>query len=253
MLEQLVLSQGISTDKQSGLTCRALSECGSSGIHHQAEAVRKVAERVLLLVYRVNPRLIRKQLPPDDDITRRNLLYRQLFTEFDKIDMERQKQMLKPNVNPGTNGTLGRTKKATNKTSDSAAGSKYIVSNGLKKPRNLSQNSNSDDDGGERNESKISADNQIESKTEKQCCPFCDWEYDGDAGQLDRHFWKSCPFLIKCWECNQVLEVSALNTHLASKCYFIRVTAHENCVGPHLYMELRLYVWKFGAAKFQLI
>lgn len=71
----------------SGLTCRTLSEFGSSSLHHPAEAVRKVAERILVLIYKVNPRLVRKQLPPDDDITRRNLLYRQLFHEFDKIDM----------------------------------------------------------------------------------------------------------------------------------------------------------------------
>lgn len=88
MLEQLVLSQGINKEKQSGLSPRTLTEAGISGIHHPAEPVRKVAERVLLLVYKVNPRLVRKQLPPDDDVTRRNLLYRQLFTEFDKIDLE---------------------------------------------------------------------------------------------------------------------------------------------------------------------
>lgn len=88
MLEQLVLSQGINKEKQSGLSPRTLTEAGISGIHHPAEPVRKVAERVLLLVYKVNPRLVRKQLPPDDDVTRRNLLYRQLFSEFDKIDME---------------------------------------------------------------------------------------------------------------------------------------------------------------------
>lgn len=88
MVEQLIINQGISTDKQSGLTCRTLSEFGSSCLHHPAEAVRKVGERVLVLVYKVNPRLVRKQLPPDDDITRRNLLYRQLFHEFDKIDVQ---------------------------------------------------------------------------------------------------------------------------------------------------------------------
>lgn len=87
MLEQLVLSQGINQEKQSGMTCRILSECGCSGICHSNENVRKVAERILLAVYKINPRLIRKQLPPDDEITRRNLLYRQLFTEFDKIDL----------------------------------------------------------------------------------------------------------------------------------------------------------------------
>ena len=70
------------------MTCRVLAELGSSGLHHPSEPVRKVAERVLLQVYRVNPRLVRKQLPPDDDITRRNLLYRHLMTEFDKIDLE---------------------------------------------------------------------------------------------------------------------------------------------------------------------
>ncbi|XP_062548143.1 centrosomal protein of 104 kDa isoform X2 [Armigeres subalbatus] len=107
MLEQLVLSQGISSDKQSGLACRTLSEAGCSGIHHPAESVRKVAERVLLLVYKVNPRLVRKQLPPDDDITRRNLLYRQLFTEFDKLDLQRKKEMLESKQFSGPNAFGG--------------------------------------------------------------------------------------------------------------------------------------------------
>lgn len=72
----------------SGMTCRVLSELGASGLHHPAEAVRKVAERILIHVYKVNSRIVRKQLPPDDDITRRNLLYRHLMQEFDKIDLE---------------------------------------------------------------------------------------------------------------------------------------------------------------------
>lgn len=97
MVEQLIIARGISTDKQSGLTCRTLAECGVSGLHHPAEPVRKVAERVLVQVYKVNPRLVRKQLPPDDDITRRNLLYRQLFHEFDKIDVQRKKAMIDRN------------------------------------------------------------------------------------------------------------------------------------------------------------
>jgi centrosomal protein CEP104 len=94
MLEQLILSQGINNEKQSGMTCRILSECGIQGIQHSHENVRKVAERILLAVYQVNPRLIRKQLPPDDEITRRNLLYRQLFAEFDKIDIQVSEHVL---------------------------------------------------------------------------------------------------------------------------------------------------------------
>lgn len=113
MVEQLILSHGISQPGTggsrasgtaghaaghghghsqgqggSGMTCRTLAELGAQGLQHPAEPVRKVAERILVLVYRVNPRLVRKQLPPDDDITRRNLLYRQLFTDFDAIDVQ---------------------------------------------------------------------------------------------------------------------------------------------------------------------
>lgn len=70
------------------MTCRILAELGLSGLNHPAEAVRKMAERILVLVYKSNPRLVRRQLPPDDEITRRNILYRHLMQEFDKIDVE---------------------------------------------------------------------------------------------------------------------------------------------------------------------
>lgn len=115
MVEQLIISQGVSSDKNrydftlnpflyivnyvlnpnpffsykpSGMTCRILCEFGMSAIHHPTEAVRKAAERILIHVYKVNPRFVRKQLPPDDEITRRNIMYRQLMQEFERIDQE---------------------------------------------------------------------------------------------------------------------------------------------------------------------
>lgn len=33
-------------------------------------------------------RLVRQHLPPDDSVTRRNLVYRQLFQQFDRIYMQ---------------------------------------------------------------------------------------------------------------------------------------------------------------------
>ncbi|XP_037819990.1 centrosomal protein of 104 kDa isoform X1 [Lucilia sericata] len=282
MLEQLVLSQGISTDKHSGLTCRALSECGCSGIHHPAEPVRKVAERILLLVYKVNPRLVRKQLPPDDDITRRNLLYRQLFTEFDKLDLERKAEMLEANKYAGGHSSsdpqsppsnrsavehlqLGGGGGAASGSSDSRA-SPYSF--GCKSPdsqsspmrrsetrilksksgQTLAQAGNPGGSNGyltsgkdmakcngkqQYNEqlkrSMISASSSrknsnsnsesFEEAADVIRCPFCDWSsQNGDQAQLDRHYWKSCPFLTKCPQCSQVLEVAALNYHLTKEC-----------------------------------
>ncbi|CAG9792779.1 unnamed protein product [Diatraea saccharalis] len=89
MLEQLVLTHGISNEKNSGLTVRRLAECGASGAQHAAGSVRAAAERILLAAYGRSPRVVRAQLPPDDAVTRRNLIYRHLFQQFDRIDMQK--------------------------------------------------------------------------------------------------------------------------------------------------------------------
>lgn len=237
MLEQLVLSQGIGTDKQSGLTCRTLSECGCSGIHHPAEPVRKVAERVLLLVYKVNPRLVRKQLPPDDDITRRNLLYRQLFTEFDKLDSVRRREMIEAN-RMASSGILKNATPPFSPNAANLAASQYdsLPSDiqGLSFPfNNNGTNTNSAESttvnsprkcvnygrksSGENGKPDLqrngSNSDSVESENENRC-PFCDWSYNGEAEQLDKHYWKACPVLTKCPQCSQVLEVAALCTHL---------------------------------------
>ncbi|EDV98770.1 centrosomal protein of 104 kDa isoform X2 [Drosophila grimshawi] len=226
MLEQLVHTQGISTDKHSGLTCRALSDCGCSGIHHPAEPVRKVAERILVLVYKVNPRLVRKQLPPDDDITRRNLLYRQLFTEFDKLDLERKQELLEVNKytdgaahSSCSNGTdfLQPTTSSSSSKSGTAGDNGFVSCNGKQQyneqlKRSMLSASNSRKGSASNSES-------TEETTPKINCPFCGWCCaGGDASQLDRHYWKTCPFLTKCPQCSQVLEVAALNYHLTTEC-----------------------------------
>ncbi|KAL9875202.1 centrosomal protein of 104 kDa isoform 3-T3 [Glossina fuscipes fuscipes] len=268
MLEQLILSQGISTDKHSGLTCRVLSECGCSGLHHPAEPVRKVAERILLLVYKVNPRLVRKQLPPDDDITRRNLLYRQLFTEFDKLDLERKQEMMLE-ANNGTTGELqlvgtssgnsgggigSRSSPYGTKSPDSQSSPMRRSETRILKSKSgqsLVGNVNPHCGNGftstardmhSKHNGKQQYNEQVKRSMISACssrkgsnsnsnsesfdeasdiirCPFCDWScQNGDQSQLDRHYWKTCPFLTKCPQCSQVLEVAALNYHLTKEC-----------------------------------
>lgn len=239
MLEQLVLSQGISSDKQSGLTCRILSESGCSGIHHPAEPVRKVAERVLLLVYKVNPRLVRKQLPPDDDITRRNLLYRQLFTEFDKIDEGRRREMISNNQNFSSVGILRHVTPPHSPNVSNLTTSQLVTENRKFSFNGTNTNTNSADSTTVNSPRKSVSYNYSPNKTAstsynyepeaqtQNCsksnseaenrCSFCDWPYNGDAEQLDKHYWKACPILTKCPQCSQVLEVAALCTHLIGR------------------------------------
>ncbi|KOX72242.1 hypothetical protein WN51_01104, partial [Melipona quadrifasciata] len=195
MVEQLILNHGISTDKQSGLTCRTLSELGSSGLHHPAEAVRKVSERILVLVYKVNPRLVRKQLPPDDDITRRNLLYRQLFHEFDLIDHQRKKEAEASHKTT----TPTRTKSTENN-----------VANLTKSPSRTSPVVST----GSSTSITSPSENSTEHKGDKICI-FCLSRGQGYSEEgLNIHYWRSCPMLTKCEACKQVVEISYLNLHL---------------------------------------
>ncbi|XP_044263745.1 centrosomal protein of 104 kDa [Tribolium madens] len=240
MVEQLIINHGISTDKQSGLTCRTLSEFGSSGLHHPAEAVRKVSERILVLVYKVNPRLVRKQLPPDDDITRRNLLYRQLFHEFDKIDLQRKKEMLEktrviqqcslpPNSDylspeptptelnkcPSTSNiqNIFNYDQVNNQTKN------YAISKSL-------SGSNIQNNGNAKNESSSSASisspsNNSQKDDEEKQCIFCNQPESSIlavSNSMNSHYWRSCPMLVRCKECSQVVEVSMLMEHLLMEC-----------------------------------
>ncbi|GLH11379.1 Blast:Centrosomal protein of 104 kDa, partial [Gryllus bimaculatus] len=205
MVEQLVLSHGISTDKNSGLTCRTLAELGASGLHHPAEAVRKVAERVLTLVYRVNPRLVRKQLPPDDDITRRNLLYRQLFHEFDRIDIQRKKEILEKNkqaaraANMFNNTTSCPSNNAavSTKGSGQQTGSSSSSASAITSPSDTSQHDAGDD----------------------KMCIFCLARSETFTEEgLNVHYWRSCPMLLRCAHCKQVVEIALFSQHLLEEC-----------------------------------
>ncbi|KAG7213695.1 hypothetical protein KM043_002936 [Ampulex compressa] len=200
MVEQLILNHGISTDKQSGLTCRTLSELGSSGLHHPAEAVRKVSERILVLVYKVNPRLVRKQLPPDDDITRRNLLYRQLFHEFDLIDLQRKKESESSHK---STTTPTRTKSTENN-----------VANLTKSPSRTSPVVST----GSSTSITSPSENSTDHKGDKMCI-FClsKGQVYSEEG-LNIHYWRSCPMLTRCEACKQVVEISYLNLHLLNEC-----------------------------------
>ncbi|KAK7601011.1 hypothetical protein V9T40_008452 [Parthenolecanium corni] len=179
MVEQLILSQGISTEKQSGMTSRILADLGLSGLNHPAEAVRKMSEKILVLVYRFNPRLVRRQLPPDDDVTRRNILYRHLMQEFDKVDIEKKNSASRP---------------GSSNLSDKEIVSKYSAYFGK-----TLHNAN--------------------SQQKLRRCIFCHLESDIlTERELNVHYWKYCPMLMRCTHCNQVIEIAALHQHLKDEC-----------------------------------
>ena len=66
-----------------------------AALQHTNGKVREIAERLIIQLYKDVGAPIKNYLPPDDDKTRKNTLYRQLFEAFDKIDGKPSKEELK--------------------------------------------------------------------------------------------------------------------------------------------------------------
>ena len=50
-------------------------------------------------------------------------------------------------------------------------------------------------------------------------CNFClreDPSFNEES--LDIHYWKECPMLTTCWECDQVIEIAQIEEHLLEEC-----------------------------------
>jgi len=70
------------------MTARDYVEFGVSAFNQPSESVRRVAERILVSLYQTQARLVRQHLPLEEDISPKNIQHRQLFQQFDKIDLE---------------------------------------------------------------------------------------------------------------------------------------------------------------------
>lgn len=56
-------------------------------------------------------------------------------------------------------------------------------------------------------------------KENEQVCNFCGrYDENFNSESIDIHYWKECPMLTTCWECEQVIEISTLNDHLMEEC-----------------------------------
>ena len=72
--------------KENGMNVDDISKFCAGALEHNSGEVRELASKIIILMYKDNNNIVRKYLPPDDEMTRRNKKYRILFEAFDKID-----------------------------------------------------------------------------------------------------------------------------------------------------------------------
>lgn len=59
-------------------------------------------------------------------------------------------------------------------------------------------------------------------------CNFChrtDPSFNEES--LDIHYWKECPMLTCCWECEQVIEIKQIEEHLLEEC--VNMAKYKYC------------------------
>ena len=71
---------------------------------------------------------------------------------------------------------------------------------------------------------------------DEHTCNFCE-RYDPEFNQdtIDLHYWKDCPMLTRCTDCDQVVEVQSMAEHHLQECaqsHFYKW--HETCKMPIL-------------------
>ena len=70
------------------MTPRDYVEFSVSALNQPSDGVRRVAERIIVALYHTHPKLVRQYLPLEEDVSPKNVQYRQIFQQFDKIDKE---------------------------------------------------------------------------------------------------------------------------------------------------------------------
>ena len=71
----------------------------TNALQHTNGEVREKSEKIIIELYKECGAPVKEYLPPDDDRTRRNVLYKQLFEAFDRIDGKPSKDDLKVREN----------------------------------------------------------------------------------------------------------------------------------------------------------
>ncbi|XP_067659382.1 centrosomal protein of 104 kDa-like isoform X1 [Haliotis asinina] len=220
IVETLYKDLGLSTG---GLNVDNLMPFCVEALHHNAGEVREVSERIIKSLYREVGAPVKDFLPPDDEKTRKNTLWRQLFEYFDKVDGKPSKSELKKQrgeEEARKQAEIDALQKQLQQLKDMASGKtpidQSLVKGGKKgpggpakakvKPKTKAQPKTSEDD----DMSIVNMD---------KVCIFCGERNEGfDDEGLDLHYWKNCPMLKRCANCKQVVEIASLTDHLLSEC-----------------------------------
>ncbi|XP_061129093.1 centrosomal protein of 104 kDa [Syngnathus typhle] len=217
LLENLLVELGT---ENSGFTVANVMMFCMAALEHGASAVREVAVRIILSMYKQHSSAVLSYFP-SPNAARKNFLYRTLFDGFAKIDgklVETQDGQNEKEEIHSLQEQLAALKDMTEGDGKSTKG--QMAKKEVPKVKRVSQKT------GKQTVLKLSQNKTTPTEEVQQSviyldnlCIFCgktDDSFTEDG--LDLHYWKHCPMLRRCDECKQVVEISSFTEHLLSEC-----------------------------------
>ncbi|XP_029974326.1 centrosomal protein of 104 kDa isoform X2 [Salarias fasciatus] len=227
LLEKLLAELGT---ENSGFTVENVLKFCTSALEHVATNVREVAVRILLAMYRQHRSAVRASLPPDDSVTRKNVLYKTLFDHFARIDGKLVETQTAKNGRRQQDGQ--KEKEEIHSLQEQLAALKEITERESKSTVEVTDNSEShrvEEESpkagkaidSEDPQSKLTDDEDIQQSIQylDNICIFCGKKDDSfTEDRLDLHYWKHCAMLRRCEQCGQVVEIAGFTEHLLGEC-----------------------------------
>ncbi|MGH0177796.1 UNVERIFIED_CONTAM: hypothetical protein FKN15_075896 [Acipenser sinensis] len=219
LLERLLKDLG--TDN-SGFTVDNVMQFAMGALEHSASEVRDTAVRIIQVMYRKNKSAVLEYLPPDDANTRRNILYKNMFDGFAKIDGRPTETQVKTQKKAATQEAEKRKKEEIRALQEQLAALQEIQAEQASKGKEQDTHKPSKAAGKKAAlvpPPDIGDDQSSVANYLDNLCIFCGEKDDSfNEEGLDLHYWKNCPMLRRCEHCRQVVEIASLMDHLLTEC-----------------------------------
>ncbi|XP_056130278.1 centrosomal protein of 104 kDa [Lampris incognitus] len=242
LVEKLLLKLG--TDN-SGFTLSNIMKFCTGALEHSTSEVRELAVRIVLTMYRLHRSAVLSYLPANGVSTRKNVLYKNLFDGFVRIDGRLNETQIVQTVKQGGGPRGGEKEKEEIRSLQEQlaalkAISEKVEGNAIELMEKEAPSLDKDSPRFGKTVVKNEPQNQSPATAEDQpsvvedhpsedhpsvvgyldnLCIFCgkkDETFTEDG--LDLHYWKHCPMLRRCDECRQVVEIASLTEHLLGEC-----------------------------------
>ncbi|XP_014448180.1 centrosomal protein of 104 kDa isoform X2 [Tupaia chinensis] len=201
----------------SGFTIDNVMKFSVSALEHRVYEVRETAVRIILDMYKHHQAYILEYLPPDDNNTRKNVLYKTIFEGFAKIDGRPSDAEIRAQKKAATEEAEKQKKEEIKALQGQLAALKEIQAEVQEKESDTVRPKNQDPQG--RKTAPSDALEIPDNHYLDNLCIFCGErsEFFTEEG-LDLHYWKHCLMLTRCEHCKQVVEISSLTEHLLTEC-----------------------------------